>query len=63
MLVGTERGARQIGLYLRRSLYPGAPPPGGTPSYVCTNPIYSTVTDLARFRGLSMSRPSARAVW
>lgn len=24
---------------------------------------YSTVTDFARFRGLSMSRPSANAVW
>lgn len=24
---------------------------------------YSTVTDLARLRGLSMSRPSANAVW
>ncbi|MEV5815846.1 beta-ketoacyl synthase N-terminal-like domain-containing protein, partial [Streptomyces mutabilis] len=24
---------------------------------------YSTVTDLARLRGLSMSRPRARAVW
>lgn len=24
---------------------------------------YSTVTDFARFRGLSMSRPSASAVW
>jgi hypothetical protein len=24
---------------------------------------YSTVTDFARFRGLSMSRPRAKAVW
>jgi hypothetical protein len=25
--------------------------------------VYSTVTDLARFLGLSMSRPRAKAVW
>ncbi|GAA4702259.1 hypothetical protein GCM10023324_66390 [Streptomyces youssoufiensis] len=36
---------------------------GHPPSSTGRGPGYSTVTDLARLRGLSMSRPSANAVW
>ena len=37
--------------------------PGGESRFRRSRDSYSTVTDLARFLGLSMSRPSAFAVW